>query len=89
MVLPLRDVARAERSGNDPALTRLFTRIWLYGLFQACLESLFFQGGSFIWFALLFSVFGLRFQAGARTVERRRPGPEASTGSAARQQPIS
>ena len=73
VALPLRDIGRAERSGNDPALTRLFTRIWLYGLFQSCLESIFLQGGDFIWFALLFSVFGLRYQASARTIERPAP----------------
>ncbi len=76
VALPLRDVTRAEASGNDPALTRLFIRIWLYGLLQSCLESIFFQSGSFMWFALLFSVFGLRLQAGARTVEETPPSAE-------------
>lgn len=73
VALPLRDIARAERSGNDPALTRLFTRIWLYGLFQACLETVFFESGEPLWFMLLFSVFGLRLQAGARAI--RAPAP--------------
>ena len=34
--LPLRAIARAEATTNDPALTRLFVRIWLYGIFAAC-----------------------------------------------------
>ena len=66
VILPLRDIARAEATGNDPALTRLFTRIWLYGLFSACLETVFFESGEPLWFMLLFAVFGLRLQAGAR-----------------------
>jgi O-antigen ligase len=66
--LPLRDVARAEKRDNDPALTRLFTRIWLYGVFTGCVESLFFQSGSLIWFLFVVSIFGLRLQASAREV---------------------
>jgi O-antigen ligase len=66
--LPLRDVARAEAQDNDPALTRLFTRIWLYGVFSACVESLYFQSGSLIWFVFIVSVFGLRLQASAREI---------------------
>jgi O-antigen ligase len=66
--LPLRDVARAEARDNDPALTRLFTRIWLYGVFTACVESMYFQSGSLIWFLFIASIFGLRLQASAREV---------------------
>jgi O-antigen ligase len=66
--LPLRDVARAEARDNDPALTRLFTRIWLYGVFTACVESMYFQSGSLIWFVFIASIFGLRLQASAREV---------------------
>lgn len=66
--LPLRDVSRAEARGNDPALTRLFTRIWLYGVFSACVESLYFQSGSLVWFMLIVSIFGLRLQASAHEI---------------------
>jgi O-antigen ligase len=66
--LPLRDVGRAETRDNDPALTRLFTRIWLYGVFAGCVESLYFQSGSLIWFVFIVSIFGLRLQASAREV---------------------
>jgi O-antigen ligase len=66
--LPLRDVARAEARDNDPALTRLFTRVWLYGVFTACVESMYFQSGSLIWFVFIASIFGLRLQASAREV---------------------
>lgn len=66
--LPLRDVSRAEARGNDPALTRLFTRIWLYGVFTACVESMFFQSGSLAWFMVIVSIFGLRLQASAHEI---------------------
>jgi O-antigen ligase len=66
--LPLRDVARAEARDNDPALTRLFTRIWLYGVFSGCVESMYFQSGSLVWFVFIVSIFGLRLQASAREI---------------------
>jgi O-antigen ligase len=65
VLLPLRDVARAEATGNDPELTRLFTRIWLYGLLESCLETTFFQSDP-VWFAFLFSLSGLRLQGSAQ-----------------------
>jgi O-antigen ligase len=66
--LPLRDVGRAEVRDNDPTLTRFFIRIWLYGVFAGCVESLYFQSGSLVWFMLIVSIFGLRLQASAREV---------------------
>ena len=66
--LPLRDIARAETTTNDPALTRLFARIWLYGILAACVESLFFQSGSLIWFMLVVAIFGLHLQASAHEI---------------------
>jgi O-antigen ligase len=73
LILPLRDIAAAEKSGNDPALTRLFIRIWLYGIFSACLESVFFANGDTVWFSLLIAVCGLRLQARARLVAEPAP----------------
>ena len=66
--LPLRDIGRAEATANDPALTRLFVRIWLYGILAACVESLFFQSGSLIWFMLVVAIFGLHLQASAHEI---------------------
>lgn len=73
--IPMRDIGRAQRSGNDPALTTLYVRIWLYALFTACIESVFFQGGGALWFCLLISVFGLSLQARARLVSEAAPAP--------------
>lgn len=66
--LPLRAIDRAEATANDPALTRLFVRIWLYGILAACVESLFFQSGSLIWFMLVVAIFGLHLQASAHEI---------------------
>ncbi len=65
---PLGDIARAEAVGNDPLLTRLFMRIWLYGIFAATFESSFFNNAGPIWFFVVMAVFGLRYQARARAV---------------------
>lgn len=67
--LPLRDIGRAEATTNDPALTRFFVRIWLYGVLVACVESLFFQSGSLIWFMLVVAIFGLHLQANAHEIK--------------------
>ncbi|CEJ11592.1 O-Antigen ligase [bacterium YEK0313] len=69
VLLPLRYIDKAEQRGNRPALTVLFTRIWLFVLFTACLESIFFATGDAVWFMLLVSIFGLRLQAFARLRE--------------------
>lgn len=65
IVLPLRDVSRMAPAQEKSPLTRLFVRIWLFSLLNAGLESLFFEGGSFVWFTLLAALCGLRLQATA------------------------
>ena len=52
----------------------LFARIWLYGIVSACVESLFFQSGSLIWFVFIVAIAGLRLQASAREI--REPAVE-------------
>ena len=52
-------------NANSASLTRLFVRIWLYGVFTACVESIFFESGNLVWFAFVVAVFGLRMQAHA------------------------
>ncbi len=68
MILPLFYLRMAEESDNDPALTLLFIRLWLYGIYSASMESMFFQNGSPAWFCMMVAVFGMRLQAKARLV---------------------
>ncbi len=63
LVMPLRDLSAVDANLNFTPLTRLFTRLWLYGIFLACLESMFLVNSGPAWFTLLIAVFGLRFQA--------------------------
>jgi len=62
VVQPLIDYFRARSKGSDPALTTLFMRIWLFGLYLAGFESIFFSGGSAAWFMIVAAIIGLRFQ---------------------------
>ncbi|MEP7240337.1 MAG: O-antigen ligase [Devosia sp.] len=68
IVRPLRDFGKAQTSGNDPVLSRLFLRIWLYGIFASSLESFFFVNAGPPWFTILLGMFGLGYQARVRLV---------------------
>ncbi|RYE52555.1 MAG: O-antigen ligase family protein, partial [Hyphomicrobiales bacterium] len=69
VVLPTRHASAALARGSDSDLTRLYLRIWLFGLFTSCFESPFFENAGPIWFTILIAVFGLRLQAHADLVE--------------------
>jgi len=65
IVLPLRNISRIGPDREHAHLTRLFIRIWLYTIFHAGLESLFFEGGSLLWFTFMFALYGLHLQSNA------------------------
>ncbi len=65
LILPLRDAGEALATQNDPNLTRLFLRIWIFSILLAGLENLFFANNGPLWFTMLIAVFGLRLQAAA------------------------
>lgn len=65
VVQPLRDHIRTPASRTDPALTMLFLQIWIFGLCLSGFESDVFSGASILWFMMLVSIFGLRYQATA------------------------
>jgi len=77
VVLPLRDIRQAGRRQADRPLTVLFTRIWVFGIFSALLESNFFTGTGPVWFSLLLAVFGLRQQARAYLIVEAGDGARA------------
>jgi O-antigen ligase len=63
---PMRDLIRVERSDGDRATAMLFLQIWLFGLCLSGFESVFFSGGSDLWFMMLVAILGLRFMTVAR-----------------------
>ncbi|RVJ65068.1 O-antigen ligase family protein [Sinorhizobium medicae] len=65
LFLPLRNIARIAPEREHTHLTRLFVRIWLYTIFNAGLESLFFEGGSLLWFTFMVALYGLSLQSSA------------------------
>jgi len=67
LFLPLRDIARVEPEEQHSPLMRLYFRVWLYTLFNAGLESLFFEGGNMLWFTFMLALYGFRLQASAST----------------------
>jgi O-antigen ligase len=69
ILLPLRDISRITPDRQQAPLTRLYIRIWLYTIFHAGLETLFFEGGSFLWFTFVFAVYGLYLQSSAALAE--------------------
>lgn len=83
VIMPLRDIGLAQKAGNDPRMTRLFIRIWLYVVFLGCIESVFHGGGGATWFCLLFALFGLRLQGSAHLVRAGQPQSAAPQGGLA------
>ena len=82
LFLPLRDISRLPAAIEHSDLTRLFIRVWLYVIFNAGLESLFFEGGNLLWFTFLYCLYGLRFQSsatltGGRFAPAERPAAHA------------
>jgi len=73
VVLPIRHAGMALKRGNDKNTTRLFIRIWMFGLFMSCFESPFFNNYGPIWFTMLIAVFGLHLQARAVLLEKTVP----------------
>lgn len=63
---PFADYCRTRALGADRALTTLFLQIWLFGLCLGGFESVFFAGGSPLWFLMVAAIVGLRFQTLAR-----------------------
>jgi O-antigen ligase len=61
VVAPLFDFSAITKSGRDDALTRLFLRIWLFGIYLSSMESFFLDRADPIWFTFLIGVFGLHY----------------------------
>ena len=66
---PFADYWRSRALGADRALTTLFLQIWLFTLCLGAFESVFFAGGSGLWFLMIAAIVGFRFQTLARSAE--------------------
>jgi O-antigen ligase len=66
LVLPFIDLQRCRRIGSDPALTRLFMRMWLFAVYTCSFESVLFDRGDPHWFTMLVAMFGLRYLSVSR-----------------------
>ena len=62
LFLPLRDLSRIDADGAHSNVTRLFIRIWLYVIFNAGLEAIFFDNGSFMWFIFAVALYSFRLR---------------------------
>jgi O-antigen ligase len=58
---PLKDFSAAARSGNTGPLTKLFMRLWLFGIYLSSMESFLLDRADPIWFTFLVAVFGLHY----------------------------
>ena len=76
IVLPLYHISRIDPANEHSHLTRLFIRIWLYVIFHACLESLFFEGANPLWFTFLIVIYGLFLQTSAALTPAPEPKPQ-------------
>ena len=63
VVAPLWDFHRADRAGNNGALTMALLRIWLFGIYLAAFESFFLDRADPVWFTFMMAVFGLHYLA--------------------------
>jgi O-antigen ligase len=58
---PIVDYQKCRDSKTDVALTLLFVRIWIFCLYFAVLEGIFFDRTNPVWFSMILSTFSLRY----------------------------
>ena len=66
LLAPLSDLKRITADDADRPLMLLFVRIWLFGVYLSCFESVLFDRGNPIWFSMLIAMFGLRLMTMCR-----------------------
>jgi hypothetical protein len=67
VLLPIVDFYRIRDASAKP-LQILLLRVWLFGLFASCFESMLFQQVGEVWFFMLAATFGLRYLSTSRVV---------------------
>jgi O-antigen ligase len=63
LFMPLKALMRKDGVPEEQShITRLFVRVWLYTLYNAGLESVFFDSGSYQWFSFAVALYAFRLQ---------------------------
>jgi O-antigen ligase len=63
LFMPLKSLMRKDGVPAEQShVTRLFVRVWLYTLYNAGLESVFFDSGSYQWFSFTIALYAFRLQ---------------------------
>lgn len=63
LFMPLKSLMRKDGAPEGQShITRLFVRVWLYTLYNAGLESVFFDSGSYQWFSFAVALYAFRLQ---------------------------
>jgi O-antigen ligase len=63
LFMPLKALMRKDGMPEEQShITRLFVRVWLYTLYTAGLESVFFDSGSYQWFSFCVALYAFRLQ---------------------------
>ncbi|SFB17760.1 O-antigen ligase [Rhizobium sp. NFR07] len=63
LFMPLKALMRKDGVPEAQShITRLFVRVWLYTLYNAGLESVFFDSGSYQWFSFCVALYAFRLQ---------------------------
>jgi O-antigen ligase len=70
VLMPARDLYRAQRRGADPALILMGMQIWLFGIYLSSLESFFFDRANAIWITFLFALMSIRYIATFRVSDQ-------------------
>lgn len=65
-VLPAVYLFHQVKDPHNRILSIFFLRVWLFGLYASCFESMIFQQVSAVWFILVIAIFGLRQMTVAR-----------------------
>lgn len=73
MAQPAFDIRRAQARGDEPELTLMLQRIWMFSLYLSSFETFVFNRAHPSWVLMLFAVFSVRYLAQFRVKSASRP----------------
>ncbi len=66
LLTPLFNLKKIMSDDPDRPLTLFFVRLWLFGVYMSCFESVLFNRADPVWFCMLIAMFGLRLMTRCR-----------------------